>query len=53
MKTLTLVLLLAATAAWTFAAGPAPVPEIDGNSAVAAIALVSGGLLVARARRRK
>jgi LPXTG-motif cell wall-anchored protein len=30
-----------------------PVPEIDGNSAVAAIALLSGGLLVVRARRKK
>ena len=28
-------------------------PEIDGNSAVAAIALVSGGLMVIRSRRRK
>ena len=29
------------------------VPEIDGSSAVAAVALISGGLLVVRARRKK
>jgi|KBSMisStaDraftv2_1062788.scaffolds.fasta_scaffold447036_3 hypothetical protein len=52
MKTLTTLILLAGTA--TFAFGQtAPVPEIDGNSAMAAIALVSGALLVIRGRRRK
>lgn len=30
-----------------------PVPEIDGSSAVAAVALISGGMLVLRARRKK
>ena len=30
-----------------------PVPEIDGNSALAALALVSGGLLIIRGRRKK
>jgi hypothetical protein len=29
------------------------VPEIDGGSAVAAVALLSGGLLILRARRGK
>jgi LPXTG-motif cell wall-anchored protein len=28
-------------------------PEIDGNTASAAVALVSGGLLVLRGRRKK
>jgi LPXTG-motif cell wall-anchored protein len=45
-------MLLAGTA--TFALGGIEVvPEIDGNSAVAAVALLSGGLLVIRARRKK
>jgi len=50
MKTLATLVLLAGTA--TFAFGEAVVPEIDANSAVAAIALVSGGLLVMRGRRK-
>jgi hypothetical protein len=51
MKTVSTLILLAGTA--TFAFGGFPVPEIDANSAVAAVALVSGGLLVLRGRRRK
>jgi hypothetical protein len=34
-----------------FAAVPS-VPEIDGNSAVSAVALIAGGILVLRARRK-
>jgi hypothetical protein len=35
------------------ALGLGQVPEIDANSAVAAIALISGGLLVMRSRGKK
>jgi len=48
---LSLILLLIGTA--TFVFGTVSVPEIDGGSAVATIALISGGLLVVRARRKK
>ena len=51
MKILATLILLAGTA--TFAFGTIVVPEIDANSATAAVALVSGGLLVLRGRRRK
>jgi len=46
----TLIVLLGVASS---AFGLVSVPEIDANSSVAAIALVSGGLLVMRARRRK
>jgi len=46
----TLIVLLGVASS---AFGGEVVPEIDANSAVAAIALVSGGLLVMRARRKK
>jgi hypothetical protein len=36
----------------TFAYGVATVPEIDPNSGAAAVALLSGGLIVLRARRK-
>jgi hypothetical protein len=32
--------------------GAVPAPEIDGNTAVSAVALVAGGLLVLRSRRK-
>ena len=51
MKTLATLILLAGTA--TFAFGGTSVPEIDANSAAAAIAIASGGLLVLRARRKR
>ena len=53
MKLFTTVILLAGTATFAFAGGLTEVPEIDANSAAAAVALVSGGLLVLRARRKK
>ena len=34
-------------------AQPAPTPEIDPGSGVAALALLAGGLVVVRSRRRK
>ena len=46
----TLVLLLG-MAGFAFAGG-VPVPEIDGSSAVAAMALLSGAVLVLRGRRK-
>jgi hypothetical protein len=52
MKILSTLILLAGSATLAFAAAD-PVPEIDANSAAAAVALVSGGLLVLRARRKK
>ena len=50
MKTITLVILLAAVAGSAFA-GQVAVPEIDSASAAGAVALLSGALLVIRARR--
>jgi hypothetical protein len=45
-------LLLLGSASFAFA-GVAVAPEIDGASAASAIVLLSGGLLVLRARRKK
>jgi hypothetical protein len=46
--------LLAGAASLAFAGTTAAVaPEIDGASAVTAVVLLSGGLLVLRARRKK
>ncbi|MEO5924072.1 MAG: hypothetical protein ABIR70_09615 [Bryobacteraceae bacterium] len=46
----TLVILLATS---TYAFAGVSTPEIDGNTAGAAIALVSGGLMVLRGRRKR
>jgi hypothetical protein len=51
-KFLGLSLLLLSAASFAFA-GTIAAPEIDGASAVSAIVLLSGGLLVLRARRKK
>ena len=51
-KLLGLSLLLAGAASSAFALD-AIAPEIDGASAVSAVVLLSGGLLVLRARRKK
>jgi LPXTG-motif cell wall-anchored protein len=48
-----LALLLMGTAGMAVAGGPAGVPEIDSAMAIGALALLSGGLLVIRARRKK
>ena len=45
-------LLMVGAAGFTFA-GAVTTPEIDGASAASAIVLLSGGLLVLRARRKK
>jgi hypothetical protein len=52
MKLLSVSVILLGTSIAVSAAQPA-VPEIDSSTAVAAIALVSGGLLVLRGRRTK
>ncbi len=51
MKLVGMMLLIAGVAGSAFAGTGAP--EIDSNSAYAAITLLSGGLLVLRTRRRK
>ena len=51
MKIVSAVILLVGLAGAALAG--AEVPEIDANSATAAIALVSGGLLVLRGRRKQ
>ncbi len=52
LKLLGLSLLLAGAVSSAFA-GAIAAPEIDGASAVSAVVLLSGGLLVLRARRKK
>ena len=52
MKITVLSLLVVALTSTAFA-GPTVAPEIDGSTATAAIALLAGGLVVLRARRRK
>ena len=51
MKIFSAVILLVGLAGSALAG--VEVPEIDANSAAAAIALVSGGLLVLRGRRKQ
>ena len=51
-KILALALLMIGTSAVCLA-GLAAVPEIDASSGAAAIALLTGGLLVIRSRRKK
>ena len=50
-KIIGFTLLLAGSASFAFA-GVITSPEIDGASAVSAVVLLSGGLLVLRARRK-
>jgi hypothetical protein len=52
MRILGMVLLLAGASSFAFA-GANPVPEISAASGVAAVALLSGALLVIRGRRKK
>jgi len=51
MKMLAMLILLSGTSAFAFAGSP--VPEIDANAATAGVAIVLGGLLVFRARRKQ
>jgi MYXO-CTERM domain-containing protein len=50
MRLLGIAILLVGTAGFALAGG---VPEIDPSSGAAAFALLSGGLIVLRARRKK
>jgi hypothetical protein len=50
-KAIGLLLLTLGTAAAALAI-PIPSPEIDGGSAISALALISGALLVIRGRRK-
>ncbi len=52
MKMIGTMILLLGAAGFAFA-GVSRVPEIDGSSAVAAVALLSGAILVLRGRRKK
>jgi hypothetical protein len=45
--------LLLGVAGYAFAGAVVAVPEIDGSTATAAVALLSGGILVLRGRRKK
>jgi len=51
MKMAAVMIVLLGTASFSFAG--VSTPEIDVNSGASAIALVSGGLLVLRGRRKK
>jgi uncharacterized protein (TIGR03382 family) len=54
MRSLGLLMIALAIALPMLAQGPvAQAPEIDAGSAIAAVALLSGGLVVLRARRKK
>jgi hypothetical protein len=53
MKVLGMLLVLVGAAGSAFAGVVAVVPEIDGGSAVAPIAVVTGSLLILRSRRKK
>jgi LPXTG-motif cell wall-anchored protein len=47
------VVVLLLTASYAFAGiGPRPVPEIDPSVGIGALALLSGGLLLLRSRRK-
>jgi len=50
---ISLILFLMGTSTFVFGQSFPNVPEIDGNSAAAAVTLIAGGLLVMRARRKK
>jgi|HubBroStandDraft_6_1064221.scaffolds.fasta_scaffold297371_2 hypothetical protein len=52
MKVVGIMLLLVGTVTFASAA-PGGVPEIDASSAVSALALLSGSLLMLRSRRKK
>lgn len=53
MKTIGLMMLLVGAAGSAMAGVPAVTPEIDSATAVGALALLSGALLVIRSRRKR
>ena len=52
MKLLGFAMIMAASASFAFASA-VPVPEIDANSAVSVVALIGGGMLILRGRRKR
>ena len=52
MKTIGFTMLLLASAGLAVAQGPVAAPEIDPTSSIGALVLLSGALLVLRARRK-
>jgi hypothetical protein len=48
-----ILLLFLGASSFALASGPVGVPEIDAGSAATALALLSGGLLILRARRKR
>ena len=52
-RTIGIVILLASLASFAFAGAQVAAPEIDASTGVAALGLVSGGLLILRARKKK
>ena len=53
MKTVGLLMVLVGAAGSALAGAATATPEIDSASAIGALTLLSGGLLVIRSRRRK
>ncbi len=53
MKAIGLSLILLGIAASAFAGTAPGVPEIDGGSAVSAVTVIAGSVLILRARRKK
>ena len=52
MRIIGSMMLLLGAASFAFAGANTFVPEIDGSSAVAAVALLSGAMMVLRGRRK-
>ncbi len=52
MKRIGMLMMFLAMAGFASAANVAA-PEIDGSSAVSAVTLIAGGLLIVRSRRKK
>jgi MYXO-CTERM domain-containing protein len=50
-RTIGMAIILVSVAGFSFA-GVVSAPEIDGSSAVAAVGLLAGGLLVLRSRKK-
>jgi hypothetical protein len=52
-KVLGMALMLIGASQFVFAGGPASAPELDTATGISALVLLSGAVLVIRARRRK
>jgi hypothetical protein len=53
MRVFGMAILVASVAGFAFAGAQRIVPEIDATTGVAALGLISGGLLILRSRRKK